>query len=292
MSMCDQGSALKELIRLLRLEEIKENQFRGQSQDLGFGNVFGGQVMAQALSAATRTVDPAFGAHSLHGYFMRAGKANGPIDYAVERVQDGKSFVNRRVTALQKGQVFFSLSCSFQRPEQGFDHQDPMPRVPGPQGIIPESALVDKLIPHLPAGIREKVLAPRPIEIRVVDPMDPFNPQAMPPKRFIWFRAPSPLPKDEVLHKYLLTYASDFHLVSTALYPHGRTFWSQDTQVASLDHAVWFHREFSMDQWHLYAMESPNASGARGMNMGAVYSQDGVRVASVVQEGLTRPMKK
>ena len=269
-----------------------ENQFRGQSQDLGFGNVFGGQVMAQALAAATRTVGLGFAAHSLHSYFMRAGKAHLPIEYGVDCIRDGKSFVNRRVVATQEGKAFFSCSCSFQREEEGFEHQDPMPQVPGPQGIMPESALVEKMAPLLPADIREKLLAPRPIEIRVVDPMDPLTPKAMPPERFVWFRAPSPLPKDGALHKYLLTYASDFYLVSTALYPHGRTFWSPDTQVASLDHAIWFHREFSMDQWHLYAMKSPNASGARGLNMGAIYAQDGARVASVVQEGLTRPLKK
>ncbi len=290
MTMCDQGTALKELIRLIRLEKVKENQFLGQSQDLGFGNVFGGQVLGQALSAATQTVRPLLNAHSLHAYFLRAGDAGHPIQYQVDCIRDGKSFATRRVVAQQGERAIFFMSASFQVEETGFSHQDPMPMdIPGPGGIESETAMIQRLAQFIPGNAREKLMAPKPIDIRPVNPTDPLNPKAGAPEKYIWFKAAAPLPRDESLHQSLMAYASDFNLVDTALCPHGKSFWSPDMQVASLDHSIWFHREFSMDDWLLYVLRSPNAAGARGLNIGAIYTRDGVRVASVAQEGLMRP---
>ncbi|MCG8565475.1 MAG: acyl-CoA thioesterase II [Desulfobacterales bacterium] len=289
MTICDQGLALKNLIRLLRLEQTQENHFIGQSQDLGFGNVFGGQVLGQALSAATQTAGMALGVHSLHAYFLRAGNPAKPIHYRVERIRDGKSFATRRIVAAQDGEEILFMSCSFQREEAGFTHQDPMPEnIPGPGGIESETDIIQRLAQHIPSPAREKLLTAKPIDIRPVNPTDHLNPQPGPPEKYIWFKAASPLPKDENLHKALLAYASDFNLVDTALCPHAKSFWSPDMQVASLDHSIWFHREFSMDDWLLYILRSPTASGARGLNIGAIYTRDGVRVASVAQEGLIR----
>lgn len=288
MSVCVEGNVLEELLKLLKLEKIEENIFRGQSQDLGFGNVFGGQVLGQALSAASQTVPKGRLAHSLHGYFMRAGDATRPIVYTVDCIRDGKSFTTRRVVAVQKGRAIFSMSASFQIDEPGFDHQDEMPTVEGPDGLEPEVATARKLADSIPAGIREKILCDKPIEIRHVDPVNPLQPKKKPPERFVWFRAIDTLPEDRAVNQYLLAYASDFNLVGTALYPHGRTFWDPQMQTASLDHAMWFYRDFRMDDWMLYAMESPSASRARGLAIGRIFTHDGRLVATVAQEGLVR----
>ncbi len=289
MSICVQGDVLEELLRLLELEEIEENIFRGQSQDMGFKNVFGGQVLGQALSAASYTAPEGRSAHSLHAYFLRPGDADRPIVYTVENMRDGKSFATRRVKAVQKGHPIFFMSVSFQRQEDGFEHQDPMPvDVPGPDGVASEMEMAHKFADKIPAGMREKILCDKPIEIRPVNPINPFQPEKKPPRRYVWFRAISPLPDDDATHRYMLAYASDFNLVSTSLYPHGHTYWEPEMQVASLDHAMWFHRPFRMDQWLLYAIDSPNASQARGMGIGRIYSIDGRLVATVAQEGLIR----
>ena len=292
MSICFDGNVLEELLGLLRLEKIEEDIFRGQSQDLGYGNVFGGQVLGQSLSAAYRTVSEGLSAHSLHGYFMRAGDVACPIVYTVDRIRDGRSFVTRRVKAVQKGRAIFSMSASFHRGEQGYDHQAPMPEVEGPEGIEPEVDMARRLAEHIPQKILEKLLCRKPIEIRVVNPVNPFDPHPMPPEKYVWFRAIDAIPDDPAVHRYMLAYASDFHLVSTALYPHGKTFWSPDMMVASLDHAIWFHRDFRMDDWLLYATGSPSAAGGRGLNFGAIYTRDGRLVASVAQEGLLRLLDK
>ncbi|MBU1341519.1 MAG: acyl-CoA thioesterase II [Proteobacteria bacterium] len=292
MNVCYDTNVLEELLRLLKLEKIEENIFRGQSQDLGFGNVFGGQVLGQALSAASRTVPPKFHAHSLHGYFMRAGNAVKPIVYTVDCIRDGKSFITRRVVAVQKGQAILSMAASFHTGEPGYEHQDPMPEIEGPDNIESEVEMAGRLSDQIPPVILEKLLCKKPIEIRVVNPVNPFAPKAMPPEKYVWFRAIDKIPDDAAVHRYMLAYASDFHLVSTALYPHGKTFWSPDMQVASLDHSLWFHREFSMDDWLLYVMKSPNAAAGRGLSIGSIYTRDGVLVASVAQEGLIRPLKK
>lgn len=285
---CVEENVLGELLTLLKLEKIEENIFRGQSQDLGFGSVFGGQVLGQALSAAYQTAPPGRVAHSLHSYFLRSGDALKPIVYNVDCIRDGKSFTTRRVVAVQKGRAIFNLAASFQVVEQGFDHQNQAPEVPGPEGITPELELAMRVADRIPESIRNKILCKKPIEIRPVDPINPFAPEKREAQRYSWFKAIDRLPDDPVGHQYLLAYASDFGLVGTALYPHGHTFWEADMQVASLDHAMWFHRPFRMDDWLLYAMESPNASGARGLNIGRIYTRDGNLVASVTQEGLIR----
>lgn len=291
MDACTEGNVLEELLRLLKLEKIEENIFRGQSQDLGFGNVFGGQVLGQALSAASRTVSPDFHAHSFHGYFMRAGDAAKPIVYTVDCIRDGKSFVTRRVIAVQKGRAIFSMATSFHREEKGYDHQDTMPDIEGPEGIEPEVEMARRLSGQIPSSILEKLLCKKPIEIRVVNPINPFAPESRPPEKYVWFRAIDKICADTAVHRYMLAYASDFHLVGTALYPHGKTFWSPDMQVASLDHSMWFHRDFCMDDWFLYVMKSPSADKARGLNIGSIYTRSGTLVASIVQEGLIRPVK-
>ena len=281
---------LKELLGLLSLEKIEEDIFRGPSRDLGYGNVFGGQVLGQALSAASRTVPDHLCAHSLHGYFIRAGDAARPIVYMVERTRDGHSFTTRRVKAVQKGRTIFSMSASFHKSEQGFDHQDPMPDVKGPDGLKSDREMITRYAESIPRDIAKKLLCPKPIELRVVNPVNPFEPAPMPPTKYVWFRATGPLPDDAATHRYMLAYASDFHLIPTALYPHAKTFWSPDMQVASLDHALWFHRDFRMDDWLLYVIHSPSAAAARGLNIGSIYTRDGRLVASVAQEGLLRQL--
>jgi acyl-CoA thioesterase-2 len=288
MNACIEGNVLQELLTLLKLEPIEENIFRGQSQDLGFGNVFGGQVLGQALSAAYQTVVPERRVHSLHAYFLRAGDATRPIVYTVDCIRDGKSFTTRRVVAVQKGRPIFSMSASFQIPEDGFEHFDKAPMVPGPEGIASELEFAQQIAANIPDSIREKILCRKPIEIRPVEPMNPFSPEKRPPVRYTWFKAIDTVPDDFAVHQSLLAYASDFGLVVTSMYPHGHSFWEPEMQVASLDHAMWFHREFRMDDWLLYAMASPNACKARGLSHGKIYTRQGTLVASVTQEGLIR----
>lgn len=288
MDECVEENVLEELLKLLKLEKIEENIFRGRSQDLGFGAVFGGQVLGQALSAAYQTVPEGRRAHSLHGYFLRSGDAQKPIVYNVDCIRDGRSFTTRRVVALQMGRAIFNMAASFQAAEGGFDHQSSAPQAPGPQGLTPELELAMRIADRIPESIRGKILCKKPIEIRPVNPINPFAPEKRDPQRFVWFKAIDKLPDDPMVHQYLLAYASDFSLVGTSLYPHGHSFWEPQMQVASLDHAMWFHRDFRMDDWLLYAMESPNAFGARGLNNGRIYTRAGKLVASVTQEGLIR----
>jgi acyl-CoA thioesterase-2 len=286
---CPQENVLQQLLQLLELEKIEENIFRGQSQDLGFDSVFGGQVLGQSLSAAYRTVSADRRAHSLHAYFLRMGDARRPIVYQVDRIRDGKSFTTRRVVALQNGLAIFNMSASFQVEEPGFEHQEsPPPQIPGPEGVPSERELAQRVADKIPAVIRDKLLCRKPIEIRPIDPINPFSPEKRAPVRYCWFRAIDRMPDDPAVHQYLLAYASDFGLVITSLYPHGYSFWEPDMQVASLDHAMWFHRDFRMDDWLLYIMTSPNANRARGLNNGRVYTRDGKLVASIAQEGLIR----
>lgn len=288
MVECFQENVLDELLKLLKLEKIEENIFRGESQDLGFGNVFGGQVLGQSLSAASQTVDNSRQVHSMHGYFMRAGDSSKPIVYTVDCIRDGRSFTTRRVVAVQKGRPIFSMSASFQSHEEGFEHQDSMPHVPGPEGIESQTEASKKIAHMIPKDIVHKLVCEKPIEIRVVNPVNPFAPQKMPPRKYVWFKAINKMADDIAAHRYMLAYASDFNLVSTALHPHGKTFWSPDMQVASLDHSMWFHRDFRMDDWLLYDIQSPSACRARGLNIGNVFTRDGRLVATVAQEGLLR----
>lgn len=292
MTTCSQGNVLEELLDLLHLEKIEENIFRGQSQDLGFGNVFGGQVLGQALSACSKTVDAARSAHSLHGYFLRPGDATKPIVYQVDCIRNGGSFTTRRVMATQKGQAIFLMSASFHIDEPGFDHQEPMPHVQAPEELESELEMAIRLKDKIPSSLQDKLLCNKPIEIRPVNPQNPFAPEKRDPVRYVWFKAISKMPDDLAVHKYMLTYASDFGLVTTSLYPHGHSFWEPAIQVASLDHAMWFHRDFKMDDdWLLYVMKSPNAFKARGLVNGQVFTRSGRLVASVTQEGLIRQRK-
>lgn len=283
------SQVLDELVQLLALERIEENLFRGQSQDLGWGNVFGGQVLGQALSAATQTVPDSRPVHSLHAYFLRPGDARRPIVYEVDRSRDGGSFTTRRVVAVQGGHAIFNLAASFQVEEPGFEHQDEMPSAPPPLSLPTEQ---EKNRPHahkLPPGLRERATAERPFEIRsVASEDDPFRPTARKPSRMVWMRTVGQLPDDPQLHRYLLAYASDYAFLTTALLPHGVTWLTPGMQVASLDHAMWFHRPLRVDGWLLHVMDSPSAHGARGLVRGRIFTEHGELVATTAQEGLTR----
>ncbi|WP_312936825.1 acyl-CoA thioesterase II [Pseudomonas sp.] len=285
------SDVLDDLVDLLSLEAIEENLFRGRSQDLGFRQLYGGQVLGQSLSAASQTVEDARHVHSLHGYFLRPGDASMPVVYSVDRVRDGGSFSTRRVTAIQKGQPIFTCSASFQYDEEGFLHQAAMPQVVGPENLPSELELASSLATHLPERLREKVLRPKPIEIRPVTERDPFNPKPDDPVKYVWFRADGSLPDVPALHKYLLAYASDFGLLTTSLLPHGKSVWNNDMQIASLDHSLWFHANLRADEWLLYATDSPWAGNARGFNRGSIYNRAGQLVASSSQEGLIRHRK-
>ena len=258
---------------------------------MGFRQLFGGQVLGQSLSAMSQTVEDARHVHSMHGYFLRPGDASLPVVYQVDRVRDGGSFSTRRVTAIQKGQPIFTSSASFQYDEGGFEHQIPMPDVVGPENLPSELDMIRQRADLIPESMREKLLCAKPIEFRPVVGEDPFNPKISDPIKYVWFRADGTLPDTPALHKYLLAYASDFGLLTTSLLPHGKGVWQKDMQVASLDHALWFHADLRADDWLLYAMDSPWAGNSRGFSRGSVYNRAGQLVASVTQEGLIRHRK-
>jgi acyl-CoA thioesterase-2 len=280
----------RKLVELLDLSPIGDDHFQGDSEDLGFPNVFGGQVLGQALMAASRTIEGRM-PHSMHAYFLRPGNHQLPIDYEVQRVRDGGTFSVRRVIARQEGKEILTGSMSFQVPEEGFDHQFEAPDAPGPDGLKSEQDYGRMLAPHVPESRRATLTRDRPIEIRPIDPVNPLEPEARPPYRQSWFRAQGELPDDPMLHCCLLAYSSDFAFLGTSLNPHGVTFLSKGLQVASLDHAIWFHRPFRMDQWLLYDKDSPSASGGRGFNRGNFFDQQGRLVASTTQEALIRQRK-
>jgi len=286
------ANVLGELLDLLGLERIEHDLFRGQSQDLGWGNVFGGQVVGQALSAAEQTITGERFAHSMHGYFLRVGNARKPIVYEVDRIRDGKSFTTRRVVAIQDGEAIFTMAASFQVVEPGLEHQAPppdqMPDTPGPDGLLAEPEIARRAIDRIPAPLREQATCDRPIEIRPVDAYDPLDPDVRAPTRRVWYRAAGTLPDRASVHQYLLAYASDFNLLGAAMQPHGVSWMTPGMQVASLDHAIWFHRPFRMDEWLLYVIDSPWSGGARGLARGQFFTQAGVLVASTTQEGLIR----
>ncbi len=280
-------AAVDEMLELLNLECLEQGIYRGPSRNIVGKNVFGGQVLGQALMAAGRTVDGRF-AHSIHGYFLRAGDIRAPIVYLVERLRDGRSFSNRQVKAVQHGEVIFMLMASFVDDEDGLEHQSPMPNVEGPEGLPSETELRARMAHLLPEKIRESFSRDRPIEIRPIQPVNPFAPQPQEADRAHWMRAQTRLPNDRLLHQCILAFASDFALMGTAMLPHGVSFMQPNIQAASLDHAMWFHKEFRADDWLLYHMDSPRAAGGRGINRGRVYRQDGTLVATVAQEGLMR----
>jgi acyl-CoA thioesterase II len=278
---------IADLLRLLELEQLEVNLFRGESRDIGSPQVFGGQVLGQALKAAYATVEERV-VHSLHAYFLRRGDFNAPIVYEVDRSLDGHSFANRRVVAIQHGASIFNMTASFQIAEAGFDHQVEMPGVPAPETLLDSSVPPRELLERLPERLRRFILQPRPFEFRMVQPVDYLKPRKAPPARQIWFRAVGTLPDDEKLHRCLLAYVSDYFLLDTAMLPHGATYFSSNLIMASIDHAMWFHRPLRVDQWLLYALESPSASGARGFARASVFAADGRLVASTAQEGLVR----
>jgi acyl-CoA thioesterase-2 len=282
------SQALQNLLDLLDLEKIEEGLFRGQSEDLGLRQVFGGQVVGQALYAAKQTVPADRNVHSFHSYFLRPGDSSKPIVYDVETLRDGNSFSARRVSAIQNGKPIFYMTASFQTPEQGFEHQNTMPDVPQPEGLMSESEIAQKLAHILPEKVREKFLGQKPIEMRPVKFHNPLQGSVEEPHRHVWLRANGTMPDDLRIHQYLLGYASDFNFLPTALQPHGVGFLEPGMQVATIDHSMWFHRPFRLDDWLLYAVESPSASGARGFVRGQFYTRDGVLVATTVQEGVIR----
>ena len=284
----DEPTTLQEVLDLIDPEPLENNIFRGYNRDIGSGRVFGGQVLAQALVAARRTVEEGREAHSLHAYFILPGDLNRPIVYFVERLRDGGSFSTRRVTAIQRGEAIFNLSASFHSPQDGIEHQTPPPDVPGPEELTPELERLRAHAHRIPEELRGVLTQDRPIDFRVVEDVGLVNPEPAPPTRHVWLRAEGSMPDDPSLHRALLAYASDYGLLSTVLQPHGYTIRTPGLQVASLDHALWFHRSFRLDEWLLYAVESPAAAAARGFARGTVYTRDGRLVATSAQEGLTR----
>jgi acyl-CoA thioesterase-2 len=284
-------SPVSELIDLLSLERLEDNLFRGQSRDIGTKYVFGGQVLGQALSAAQATMDSAGeprAAHSLHAYFLRAGDIEHPIVYNVDRTRDGGSFSVRRVTAIQHGQVIFFCAASFQQQEQGVEHQMSMPEVPRPEDLAPAPAIPPDVLAKLPTKVQRWLDRTGPFEFRHVYPRDELNPPRRPPFQQVWFRLSEKVGDGPELHRALLAYASDFQLLGTANFPHGISYYQPNVQMASLDHAIWFHRPFRADDWLLYAIDSPTAQNARGLARGLIYDRDGRLVASTVQEGMIR----
>jgi acyl-CoA thioesterase-2 len=277
---------VEDLVTLLKLERIEDNIFRGDSRDIGSPQVFGGQVLGQALSAAQHTVDGR-AAHSLHAYFLRRGDMNAPIVYEVDRSRDGGSFSNRRVVAIQHGRPILNMAASFQVPEEGFDHQAEMPDVPGPDGLKDMTEVAAALIARMPEKMRRYMTDKRAFEFR---PVESYNEEGsmLPPVKHVWFRAVDEVPDDQSLHKNLLAYVSDYELLGASILPHDVSFERDQVIMASLDHALWFHRKVEIDRWLLYSIESPNASGARGYSRGQMFTEAGKLVASVAQEGLVR----
>lgn len=286
-------TALADLLAILDLERPESNLFQGRSPDVGWQRIFGGLVISQALVAAMRTVD-VMRPHSLHAYFILPGNPQLPIHYEVDTLRDGRSFATRRVVARQNGDAIFALSCSFHKEETGYDHQLPMPKVPEPESLMSEKDLVANFGAALPENIQRYFLRDRPIELRPTNLKRYLGnrlseAERANPAQHVWFRATGVLPDDQAVHLAVLAYASDMTLLDTALVAHSKSVFNADIQAASLDHAMWFHRDFRMDDWMLYAQDSPSSAGALGMARGLIYTRDGRLVASVVQEGLLRP---
>jgi acyl-CoA thioesterase II len=281
-----------DLLRLLDLERIEHNIYRGVSRDIGSGRIYGGQVLAQALVAARRTVEEDRPVHSVHGYFILAGDLSVPVVYFVDRLRDGKSFATRQVTAIQHGNAIFNMSASLQHPEEGLEHQGGAPLVPPPEGLRTELEMLRERASEIPDSVRAVLTQDRPLDIRPVDPIDPVNAEPREPRRRMWVRAIGEVGDDLVSHQAVLAYASDYGLLGTALRPHALTVQSPDLMVASLDHSIWFHRAFRADEWLLYDIDSPVAAGGRAFIRGSFYTRSGVLVASTAQEGVVRVRRK
>ncbi len=284
------ATPLDELLEILDLETLEVNLFRGRSPREDRQRAFGGQVAAQALVAAVRTVDDdERDVHSLHAYFVRPGDVTTPIIYEVDRTRDGRSFTTRRVVAIQHGKVIFTLSASFHRREEGYEHQLPMPDAPDPETLPTWSESLEPFLKDADEGLRKWILRDRPFDMRTVGEPDWVDRRPLDPWRQVWIRAAGRLPDDPMVHEVMVAYASDMMLLDTAIRPHKTSVADHGGMLASLDHAMWFHREFRADEWLLYSMESPSASGARGFATGRFYDSGGRHVVSVVQEGLIRP---
>ncbi len=282
------SESLTDLISILDLEPIEENLFRGSSPKTGWQRVFGGQVIGQAMMAACRTVEGRL-PHSLHCYFILPGDPAVPIIYQVERLRDGKSYSTRRVTAIQHGRAIFSIMVSFHVDEEGaFDHQEKMPDVPPPEQLSPEEFIKQPMFREMPEFIRRYYESDRPIDLRPVELNRYFGERIEDGRVHVWIRTAAKLPDDPALHMCALAYASDFALLDAVMARYGRTLFDKHMMAASLDHAMWFHRSFRVDEWLLYAQDSPNAQSGRGLARGLIFRRDGTLVASVVQEGSVR----
>jgi acyl-CoA thioesterase-2 len=282
------SSAVADLLAVLDLEQIEENLFRGRSPQVGWQRVFGGQVIGQALVAATRTVEGR-APHSLHAYFILPGDPKVPIVYDVERIRDGRSFATRRVKAIQHGRAIFTLSASFQHDEPGYSHQIAMPSVPMPEDLPSDQEIKNRILPMMPDPVRLYYERERPIELRPVQFERYTSRSSLAPHFEVWIRATGRLPDDPAIHQAVLAYASDMTLLDSTLVPHGRTVFDPSIQAASLDHALWLHAPFRADEWLLYAQDTPFTGGARGFARGSIFTRDGQLIASVAQEGLIRP---
>jgi acyl-CoA thioesterase-2 len=285
------ASAVQGLLDILDLEPLEVNLFRGRSPQVGWQRVFGGQVIGQALVAATRTVEGR-PVHSLHAYFLLPGDPKVPIVYQVDRIRDGKSFTTRTVKAIQHGEAIFSMSASYHREESGFSHQAEMPKVPPPEELPGEQEIRERVLPTMPDPVRRYYERERPIELRPVEFARYTSREHRDPRFHVWIRATAQLPDDPAIHQCVLAYASDMTLLDSTLIPHGRTVFDKSIQAASLDHALWFHRPFRADDWLLYAQDAPNAEGALGLARGLIFARDGTLVASVAQEGLIRARRE
>lgn len=281
-------TVVSDLVELLALAPEAKDEFVGQCQDLGFPKLFGGQVVGQALSAASQTVSER-APHSCHAYFIRAGRQDTPVRFAVERVRDGGSFSVRRVVASQNGDTILVLTASFHKQEAGFSHQGAkMPEVPGPEHLISELDVVRSHADEIPEQVRHYFTMDRAIEYRIVEPHDPFRPIYGTARRHVWIRACEPLPDNPLVHQSMFAYTSDHGFLETALVPRGAAIIEPRVQIASLDHAIWFHRPFKLDEWLLYVIDSPSSDNARSFVRGEIFNQAGVLVASTAQEGLIR----
>lgn len=276
-----------DLVALLDLEPLERNIYRGRNRDIGSTRIYGGQVLAQSVVAASRTVEEDRPIHSMHGYFILPGDLDVPVVYFVDPLRDGGSFTTRRVTAIQHGRAIFNMSASFHRAETGPEHQAPMPDVPDPESLPSELELIREMADRIPEPLRPVLTQDRPLDIRPVDPVNPFEPEPREPLRHLWIRANGEV-TTPLQHRAVLAYASDYGLLGAALQPHGITWRRDDVMVASLDHALWFHRQPDLNDWLLYTMESPVTGRARGFSRGTFFSRSGELVASAAQEGLIR----
>lgn len=283
---------LNELLTLLKLEQLDLRLFKGQSEHLGLPQVYGGQVIGQALSAARYTVEDSRTVHSFHSYFLYPGDPQKAIIYDVENLRDGRSFSTRRIKAIQNGRPIFYLTASYHGDEPGFEHQSVMPDIAGPEHFLSETQLAEQMKHMIPPAIQQFFCNEKPIEVRPVNMVNPLAPHKASPTQQLWIKANGSLPDNQLIHQYLLAYASDWGFLPTALHPHEVSLLTPNFQVATIDHSMWFHRPFRMDEWLLYSIESTNASGSRGLVRGEIFNQQGQLVASTMQEGVMRMKKK